>query len=72
MNGSSSSKNGKKKTHHSTMDVTSAEYVVNGYSQTKLPSTISSVGRKPRILYSTRKTFSQRIIHAMNGKVVVI
>lgn len=72
MNGSSSSKNGRKKTHHSTTVVTSVD-TAEGSSLHKRSHSVTSIrGRESRLVYSTRLTYSQNMLRATRGRVADI
>lgn len=68
MNGSSSSKNGRKTTHHSTTVATSADTVDGSSSQMKSHSVTFTPGQENRLVYSTRLTFSQNMLRATRGR----
>ena len=68
MNGSSSSKNGRKTIHHSTTVVTSVDTVDGSSSQMKLHSVTFTPGQENRLVYSTRLTFSQNMARATRGR----
>lgn len=68
MNGSSSSKNGRKTIHHSTTVVTSVDTVDGSSSQMKSHSVTSIQGRESRLVYSTRLTYSQNMARATRGR----
>lgn len=68
MNGSSSSKNGKNKTHHSTTVVTSVDTVDGSSSQMKSHSVTYTPGQENRLVYSTRLTYSQNMLRATRGR----
>ena len=68
MNGLSSSKNGKKKIHHSTTVATSVDTVGGSSSQMKSPSVTYIPGQENRVVYSTRLTFSQNMLRATRGR----
>ena len=72
MNGSSSSKNGRKTTHHSTTVATFADTVDGSSSQMKLHSVTFTPGQENRLVYSTRLTYSQNIRNATTKKVADI
>ena len=72
MNGSSSSKNGRNRTHHSTTVVTSVDIVGGSSSQMKSHSVTFTPGQENRLVYSTRLTFSQNIARATRGRVADI
>ena len=72
MNGSSSSKNGRKTIHHSTTVVTSVDTADGSSSQMKSHSVTSTPGQENRLVYSTRLTFSQNTARATPGRGVVI
>ena len=68
MNGSSSSKNGRKTIHHSTTVVTSVGTVEGSSSQMKSHSVTFTPGQENRLVYSTRLTFSQNMLRATRGR----
>jgi len=68
MNGSSSSKNGRKTIHHSTTVVTSVDTVGGSSSQMKSPSVTYIPGQENRLVYSTRLTYSQNMLRATRGR----
>lgn len=68
MNGSSSSKNGRKTIHHSTTVVTSVDTVDGSSSQMKSRSVTFTPGQENRLVYSTRLTFSQNMLRATRGR----
>lgn len=72
MNGSSSSKDGRETTHHSTTVVTSVDTAEGSSSQMKSHSVTSTRGRESRLLYSSRLTYSQNIQRVTRGKVADI
>lgn len=72
MNGSSSSKNGKRKTHHSTTVVTSVDTAEGSSSQMRSHSVTFTPGRENRLVYSTRLTYSQNMLRATRGRAAVI
>lgn len=68
MNGSSSSKNGKRRTHHSTTVVTSVDTVDGSFLRKKSHSVTFTPGRESRLVYSTRLTYSQNMLRATTGR----
>lgn len=72
MNGSSSSKNGRNRTHHSTTVVTSVDTVGGSSSQMRSRSVTFTPGQENRVVYSTRLTYSQNIRNATTKKVADI
>lgn len=68
MNGSSSSKNGRKTIHHSTTVVTSVDTAEGSSSLMRSRSVTSTPGRENRVVYSTRLTFSQNMLRATRGR----
>ncbi len=72
MNGSSSSKNGRKTIHHSTTVVTSVDTVDGSSSKMKSHSVTFTPGQENRLVYSTRLTYSQNMLRATTGRVADI
>lgn len=68
MNGSSSSRNGRNKTHHSTTVVTSVDTAEGSSSQKKSRSVTYTPGQENRVVYSTRLTYSQNMLRATRGR----
>lgn len=68
MNGSSSSKNGKRQIRHLTTVATSVDTVEGSSSQMKSPSVTSIPGQENQVVYSTRLTFSQNMLRATRGR----
>lgn len=68
MNGLSLSRSGRKKTHHSTTDVMSADTAEDLSLVKKSRSVTFTPGRKNQVVYSTRLTYSQNMLRATRGR----
>lgn len=72
MNGSSSSRNGKKRIRHLTTVATSVDTAEGSSSQKRSHSVTFTPGQESRLVYSTRLTYSQNMLHATTGRVADI